>query len=282
MALHWKTTRFLIDLRRPQVMGIVNVTPDSFADGGKHDRVDLAIEHCDRLVGEGADILDIGGESTRPGSMGPGTELELSRVMPVIRHALSLGVPVSVDTSDPAVMHAALELGADIINDVRALRRPGAIEVLAAHTSAGICLMHMRGEPMDMAQHVHYKELIADMLVELRERITEVTRAGVDRSRIVLDPGYGFAKTAEQSFQLLSRQGELAVLGYPLLVGWSRKSPLGKVTGRPVDQRLSASLAAALAAVHRGASVLRVHDVAATVDALKVWQAAQTGQIKTA
>lgn len=282
MRLHWRTTRFLIDLTRPRVMGIVNVTPDSFADGGKHDRVELAIEHCNRLVAEGADILDIGGESTRPGSIGPGTELELARVLPVLRHALGLGVPVSVDTSDPFVMEAALQLGADIINDVRALRRPGAIDVVAKHPSAGVCLMHMRGEPGDMAQHAVYADLVGEVLAELGGRIAEAVRAGVDPSRIVIDPGYGFAKTAEQSVELLSRQDELAALGHPLLVGWSRKSPLGKVTGRSVDERLPASLAAALASVNLGAGVVRVHDVAATVDVLKVWRAAQTGRIESA
>ncbi len=280
--MHWQTTRFRIDLDRPRVMGIVNVTPDSFSDGGRHMQAEQALAHCERLVAEGADILDIGGESTRPGSVGPGTDEELARVLPVLRHALSLGVPVSVDTSDATIIRAVLNLGADIINDVRALVRPGALQALAAHPTAGVCLMHMRGEPANMARHAQYADVVADVCAELRLRVEAARAAGITDERIVLDPGYGFAKTADQNLQLLSRQDQLLILGRPLLVGWSRKGTLGQITGRPVAERLPASIAAALAAVARGAHVVRVHDVAATVDALKVWRAAQAGRIEPA
>jgi dihydropteroate synthase len=275
--MHWQTTRYRIDLSRPRVMGIVNVTPDSFSDGGRHAHAAAALAHAERLVAEGADILDIGGESTRPGAVGPGADEELARVLPVLRGALNLGVPVSVDTSDPTVMREALARGADIINDVRALTRPGALDALAAHGRAGICLMHMRGEPADMAQHAQYGCVTAEVRAELELRLAAARQAGIADERIALDPGYGFAKTADQNLQLLSRQAELNVLGRPLLVGWSRKGTLGQITGRPVAERLAASVAAALASVARGACIVRVHDVAATVDALKVWRAAEDG-----
>jgi dihydropteroate synthase len=271
--VHWQTTRFRIDLSRPRVMGIVNVTPDSFSDGGRHAQAADAMAHCERLVAEGADLLDIGGESTRPGADAPSAANELVRVLPVLRHAVTLGVPVSVDTSEPRVMQEALALGVDIVNDVRALRRPGALKVLAAHAQAGVCLMHMRGEPDTMQELLDYDDVVADVAAFLRQRATEVQTAGVAAERIVIDPGIGFAKTPEHNLALLARQQALSQLGWPLLVGWSRKGTLGQVTGRAVDDRLAASVAAALIAAQRGAAVLRVHDVAATVDALKVWQA---------
>lgn len=277
--MHWQTTRFRIDLSRPRVMGIVNVTPDSFSDGGRHADSAAALAHAERLVAEGVDILDIGAESTRPGSVGPGTEEELARLRPVLRGARMLGVPVSVDTSDPVVMREALDQGADIINDVRALTRPGALDTVATHGRAGVCLMHMRGEPATMVQHAHYGRVVTEVGAELAQRLAAVRAAGVADERIVLDPGYGFAKTAEQNLQLLSGQAELVALGRPLLVGWSRKGTLGQITGRPVGERLAASVAAALAAVARGARIVRVHDVAATVDALKVWRAAEAGRL---
>lgn len=276
----WQTTRFCIDLTQPRVMGIVNVTPDSFFDGGQHKSLRSAMQHCEQLINEGADLLDIGGESTRPGALPPGPEAELGRVLPVLKHALTLGVPVSVDTSEPAVMRAALDLGVDIINDVRSLRRSGALECLAGHASAGICLMHMRGEPADMVQLAVYGDVVTEVRDALAARLAEVCAQGISAERIVLDPGIGFAKTALHNLLLLSRQAELKTLDRPLLVGWSRKGTLGLITGRPVHQRLAASVAAALAAVDKGASVLRVHDVAATVDALKVWRAAQTGRLE--
>jgi dihydropteroate synthase len=272
--LHWQTTRFRIDLSRPQVMGIVNTTPDSFSDGGLYAAADSAIDHCERLKAEGADMLDIGGESTRPGARTPTEDEELARVLPVVGHAVTLGLPVSVDTSSPKVMRAALELGVDIINDVRALQRPGALELVAAHPSAGVCLMHMRGDPGTMQADTGYTDVVTEVAQFLRERAAALVRLGVAPERITLDPGIGFAKTPAQNLALLGRQRELLALGHALLVGWSRKSTLGVVTGRPVQERHAASVAAALGAVSQGARIVRVHDVAATVDALKLWQAA--------
>ena len=272
--MHWQTTRFRINLSRPLVMGIVNVTPDSFSDGGRHASTGAALRHCERLVADGADALDIGGESTRPDATKPGVEEELARVMPVLQAALGLGVPISVDTSEPEVMRRALDLGVDIVNDVRALQRSGALACVAAHAQAGVCLMHMRGEPATMQAQAHYTDVVAEVGRYLRQRALEVQDAGVAADRIVIDPGIGFAKTAAHNLTLLQRQAELTKLGWPLLVGWSRKGTLGQLTGRPVDERLAASVAAALVAVHHGAAIVRVHDVAATVDALKVWQAA--------
>lgn len=271
----WQTTRFAIDLSQPRVMGIVNVTPDSFSDGGLHANARAAIEHCDRLVTEGADILDIGGESTRPGSATPSVQEELARVLPVLRHAITLGVPVSIDTSQPDVIRAALDLGVDIVNDVRALARPGAMAAAAAHARAGVCLMHLRGEPATMQQHAKYHDVVGEVLDELAACVARAEAAGIAPPRIAIDPGIGFAKKAEHNLELLARQRELLALGRPLLVGWSRKSTLGVVTGRSVGDRLGASVAAAVLAVERGAHVVRVHDVAATADALKLWCAAR-------
>jgi dihydropteroate synthase len=256
-------------------MGIVNVTPDSFFDGGRHLATDAARAHCERLVGEGADILDIGGESTRPGAQAPSVQEEIDRVLPVLEHACTLGVPVSVDTSSPQVMRAALRAQADIINDVRALRRPGALEVVAAHPSCGVCLMHMLGEdPTTMQQAPAYDDVVTAVAAFLRERMHAVQQGGIDLQRVVLDPGIGFGKTPEHNWQLMQRQSELIDLGRPLLVGWSRKSMLGRLTGRGPEGRLASSLAAALAAVQRGAHIVRAHDVAATVDVLAVWRRA--------
>lgn len=271
--MFWQTSRFRIDLNRPRVMGIVNVTPDSFSDGGLHGDARGAIAHCEQLLAQGVDILDIGGESSRPGAPVLAAEEEWARIEVVLRAALGMGVPVSVDTCKPEVMQRALDVGADIINDIKALQWSGAVEVLAAHAQAGVCLMHMRGEPATMQSLVDYGDVVAEVGNFLHGRVVALRQAGIAAERITLDPGYGFAKTPEQNFELLRRQAELLGLGCPLLVGWSRKSSLGVLTGRPVDERLAASLAAALLAVSHGARVLRVHDVAATVDALKVWQA---------
>jgi dihydropteroate synthase len=271
MTQHWRTGRFSIDLTRPRVMGIVNVTPDSFSDGGRFADASSAIAHCERLLREGADILDIGGESTRPGAHTPSADEELARVLPVLRRAVTLGVPVSVDTSQPSVIRAALDLGVDIVNDVRALQRPGALEALAAHPSAGVCLMHMQGEPGSMQAAPRYDDPVLEVAAFLAHRRDAALVAGIGFDRIVLDPGIGFGKTVAHNLALLARQRELLSLGSPLLVGWSRKSTLGRITGREVGDRVPASLAAALMAVERGASIVRVHDVAATVDALKVW-----------
>lgn len=271
--MHWQTSRYAIDLSTPKVMGIVNTTPDSFSDGGQYATAHAAITHCELLVGEGADILDIGGESTRPGSRAPGDDEELARVLPVVRHAVTLGVPVSVDTSSVAVMRAALNVGADIVNDVRALQRPGALDLLAGHPRAGVCLMHMRGDPQTMQADPVYDDVVVEVARFLGERAAAARAAGIDMARITLDPGIGFGKSLEHNLALASRQRELLRLGYPLLLGWSRKGTLGKLTGRPVHERAVASVAAALAAVSQGAAIVRVHDVAATVDALKVWRA---------
>jgi dihydropteroate synthase len=273
--MQWQTARFEIDLRWPQVMGIVNVTPDSFFDGGQHATESAAMAHCDVLMEQGAQLLDIGGESTRPGARSPTLQEELARVLPVLRHAVRLGVPVSVDTSRPEVMQAALDMGVDIVNDVRALQRPGALAVLAAHPRAGVCLMHMQGEPGTMQAAPHYLDVVTEVRAFLQARLAALLQAGIDAQRVVIDPGIGFAKTAEHNLALLARQHELLDVGVPLLVGWSRKSTLGLVTGRAASERLPASLAAGLLAVQRGARVLRVHDVAATVDVLRVWRADQ-------
>ena len=277
--MFWQTTRFRIELARPLVMGIVNVTPDSFSDGGQHADTRAALAHCERLLAEGADMLDIGGESTRPGAEPVGPALELARVLPVLEGALKLGCPVSVDSFKPEVMQQALALGADIVNDINALRARGAAEVVAAHASCGVCLMHMRGAPLTMQQRPEYGDVLAEVLDFLRERSEALQALGVADERIVLDPGIGFGKSVEHNIELLRRQRELLALGRPLLVGWSRKSTLGAITGRAAPQeRVAASLAAALAAVESGASIVRVHDVAATVDALKVWRAAGLGR----
>jgi len=282
--MNWLTTRFLIDLTRPKVMGIVNVTPDSFSDGGHHESTQAAMRHCEQLLKEGADILDIGGESTRPGAQPLPLDDELARVLPLLAEAVKLGVPVSVDTYKPQVMQAALDLGADIINDIWALRQPGAlgtssgVQVIAGHPRCGVCVMHMHGEPETMQIHPMEGDVVLPVLSFL-ELVTHNLRGlGVDSNRIVIDPGIGFGKTVKQNFSLLARQRELLTGGYPLLAGWSRKSSLAAVAGLPsasrnaipYHERMVPSVAAALLAVERGASIVRVHDVRETVQALKV------------
>ncbi|MDI1259180.1 dihydropteroate synthase [Aquabacterium sp.] len=273
--MFWHTTRFRIDLSSPKVMGIVNVTPDSFSDGGSHADAQSALVHCEQLLKEGADILDIGGESSRPGAPTLSVEEEWARVGPVLQGALSLGVPISVDTCKTQVMQRALDLGVDIINDIRALQAPGAESVVVAHGQCGVCLMHMQGDPSTMQFRPQYSDVIDEVRTFLQERVQAMVAQSVARDRLCLDPGIGFGKTPQHNLDLLRRQSELLSFGLPLLVGWSRKSTLGHVTGRPVGDRLAASLAAALASVHQGAKVVRVHDVAATVDALKVWSASE-------
>lgn len=276
--MHWQTRRFKLELSRPLVMGIVNVTPDSFSDGGRHDDIRAAIAHCERLVTEGADILDIGGESTRPGAPHVDADSEWARIAGVLAAAVTLGVPVSVDTYKPEVMRRALDAGADIINDVQALQMPGALAAVAG-SGAGVCLMHMRGEPASMMDLAAYGDVVAEVGAFLAGRAQAVQASGIPADCIALDPGYGFAKTSQHNLALLAGQQRLAELGYPLLVGWSRKRTLGDITGRPVGERLAASLAAALRAVSAGAHVVRVHDVPATVDALKVWAAVDAATI---
>ncbi|GAA6119777.1 dihydropteroate synthase [Acidovorax sp. FG27] len=272
---HWRTSRFLLDLSRPLVMGIVNVTPDSFSDGGRHAGTAAALAHCEQLLAEGADILDVGGESTRPGSPAVPLEEELARVVPVVREAVRLGAPISVDTYKPEVMRAVLDAGADIINDIWALRQPGAAQTVAGHPRCGVCLMHMHRDPQTMQQLPMQGDAVAEVLSFLERSAQDLQALGVEKTRIVLDAGIGFGKTVAQNFALLARQAQLKSLDYPWLAGWSRKSSLGAVTGLPVDQRLGASVAAAVLAVDRGARIVRVHDVRDTAAALQVWQAMQ-------
>ncbi|MGA0613081.1 dihydropteroate synthase [Caldimonas sp. KR1-144] len=275
--MHWQTTRFRIDLTTPRVMGIVNVTPDSFSDGGRNASTQAALAHCERLLKDGADILDIGGESTRPGVDPVSLEDELARVLPVLREAMKLGAPISIDTYKPEVMRAALDLGCDIVNDINALQAKGAEALIAVHPNCGVCLMHMQGEPKTMQVDPQYADVAREVRDFLAARAQGLRAQGVADERIVLDPGYGFGKRHEHNLELFVRQDELRALGLPLLVGWSRKGTLGKITGREVGERTVASVAAALAAVQRGARIVRVHDVAETVDALKVWRAAGLG-----
>ncbi len=276
--MFWQTTRSQIDLSRPRVMGIVNVTPDSFSDGGAHASTADALRHCERLLKEGADILDVGGESTRPGSPPLPLEIELSRVLPVLRHAVTLGVPVSIDTYKGAVMQQALDLGVDVVNDIWALRQPGAAEAVAAHPGCGVCLMHMHRDPQTMQAAPMEGDALPQVRDFLHARVQALQAQGVARERLVVDPGIGFGKTVAQNFALLARQRELLALGLPLLAGWSRKSSLGAVTGLAAPDRQAPSVAAALMAVERGARIVRVHDVAATVAALAVWQAVDEQQ----
>lgn len=277
--MKWNTVRFEIDLNSPQVMGIVNVTPDSFSDGGQHDSTFAALQHCELLLKEGAHILDIGGESTRPGSRPLPLADELIRVLPVVREAVKLGVPISVDTYKPQLMQAVLDLGADIINDIWALRWSEAgtlfngMQVVAGHPSCGVCLMHMHREPESM----QVAPMEGDVLTQVKNFLLKQAHAlqalGVEKNRITLDPGVGFGKTVAQNFELLARQRELLASGYSVLAGWSRKSSLGAVTGLEADERMVPSVAAALLALERGASIVRVHDVKPTVQAIKVWMA---------
>ena len=290
--MQWQTSRFLIDLSAPKVMGIVNVTPDSFSDGGKHATVDAARRHCDQLVQDGADILDIGGESSRPGAMPVSLEDELARVLPIVRHAVTLGVPVSVDTYKPAVMQAVLDLGADIINDIWALRwrdRPGGLSgesVVAGHARCGVCLMHMHRDPQTMQVAPMEGDVVPQVLSFLELHAHNLRGLGIEMARICLDPGVGFGKSVAQNFALLARQADLAALGYPVLAGWSRKSSLAAVTqtaagntaGMDVQERLVPSVTAAVLAVQNGAHVVRVHDVKETVQALKVLAAMKLQQ----
>ena len=272
--MEWQTSRFRIDLSAPRIMGIVNVTPDSFSDGGRHNTTVAALEHCEELAQEGADILDIGGESTRPGAPAVSIEEELSRVLPVVCEAVKLGLPVSVDTYKAEVMRAVMDLGADIINDVWALRRPGALQAVAGHPLCGVCLMHMHRDPMTMQLDPMEGDVLPTIHDFLSQRIQVLEGFGVARERIAVDPGIGFGKTPQQNFRLLSREASLGSLGVPVLAGWSRKSSLGWATGEssPTD-RVIASVAAALIAVEHGARIVRVHDVRETRQALQVWLA---------
>jgi dihydropteroate synthase len=275
---HWHCGRYRLPLARPLVMAVLNVTPDSFSDGGRFLQADRALEHARRMISEGADILDIGGESTRPGSSQVSPAVQIERVMPVVRALRDVGVPLSVDTSEPEVMRAALDEGVAIVNDVRALGVPGALAQMA-RSDCGVVLMHMQGTPQTMQVDPHYGDVVAEVGAFLHARRDEAVRAGVAPERIALDPGFGFGKRSEHNRRLLAHLGDLRGLGQPLLVGLSRKASLGEMTGRPVDQRLVASVVAALLAIDAGARIVRVHDVAATRDAIAVWEAVRAERI---
>lgn len=276
---HWRCGAWRLDLAaRPLVMGIVNVTPDSFSDGGRYFDAGAARAHARQLVEEGADILDLGGESTRPGAAEVAVDEELRRVVPLVEALADAGVPLSVDTCKPAVMRAVLAAGAHIVNDVLALQAPGAFDAVAG-SDCGLVLMHMQGVPRTMQQAPQYGDVMADVRGFLQQRVAAARAAGIDAARIALDPGFGFGKTAAHNWTLLARLADTGFAGLPILAGLSRKSMLGQATGRPVAERAAASVAAALLAVQRGARIVRVHDVAATRDALTVWQALQQAEI---
>ncbi len=268
--------RFLLPLERPILMGVLNVTPDSFSDGGRFLQRDAAVARAQRMLDEGAAILDIGGESSRPGADPVGEDAELARVLPVLEALSGIDAPLSVDTRRARVMREALAAGASMINDIDALTAPGALEAVAGSDCA-VCLMHKKGEPASMQRDPRYDDVVREVKDYLAGRIAAAERAGIGRARIVADVGFGFGKTLRHNLELQRRLGEFDALGVPLLAGWSRKSSLGQVTGRPVGERLAASVAAALLAAQAGARILRVHDVAPTRDALAVWEAFRTG-----
>jgi dihydropteroate synthase len=277
MRQYMQCGRFGYDLaQRPLVMGILNITPDSFSDGGRYQALEFAVERAEQMIKDGVDLIDIGGESTRPGSPSVPVDEELRRVMPAIYALRELGYPLSVDTCKPEVMREAIIAGADMINDVNGFRAPGAIDAVK-DSDVALCVMHMQGSPQDMQASPEYADVVADVIAFLRERVDALLAAGVARERITVDPGFGFGKRVEHNYALLRNISRMeSELGLPVLAGLSRKSMIGAVTGRSVEQRLAGSLGGALAAVAQGARIVRVHDVAETVDALKVWQAATT------
>ena len=266
-----------LDLSVPHVMGILNITPDSFSDGGQYNSLDAALRRAETMLEAGASMLDVGGESTRPGAQRVNQQQELDRVAPLVEALVrNFDCIVSVDTSTPQVMTECAALGAGLLNDVRALQREGALAA-AAKTGLPVCLMHMRGEPQTMQDAPHYDDVAGEVADFLRQRVDACVAAGIDRERIVLDPGFGFAKTLQHNLDLFHRLPELHALELPLLVGVSRKSMIGHVLDKSVDQRLYGSLALAVMALERGSKIIRVHDVAETMDALKMFQAVQTG-----
>lgn len=266
--------KFCLPLDAPLVMGIVNLTPDSFSGDGLATDVERAVTHAHAQIAAGADILDIGAESSRPGAVPTSLDQELDRLLPVLEALQDCGIPISVDTYKPEVMRAAVAAGAAMINDIYGFRMPGAFSAVASSDCA-LCIMHMQGEPLTMQEKPSYVDVAAEVHEFLEQRVRAAELAGVDRRRIVIDPGYGFGKDLPHNTELLRRQAELLDLGLPLLAGVSRKSMLGQITGRPVEERVSASIVAALLAAQRGAKILRVHDVAATCDALAVWRAVE-------
>jgi dihydropteroate synthase len=277
MRQYLQCGRFGYDLaQRPLVMGILNVTPNSFSDGGRYQALEFAVERAEQMIKDGVDIIDIGGESTRPGSPSVPVDEELRRVMPAIYALRELGYPLSIDTCKPDVMREAIIAGADMINDINGFQAPGAIDAVK-DSDCGLCVMHMQGTPQDMQARPDYDDVVAEVIAFLRERVDALLAAGVARERITIDPGFGFGKSVEHNYALLRSISRMeSELGLPVLAGLSRKSMIGAVTGRSVEQRLAGSLAGALAAVAQGARIVRVHDVAETVDALKVWQVATT------
>ena len=274
MEQYFHCGRFSLSLKQPLIMGIVNVTDDSFSGDGLGDDPQRAIAHGLRLVEEGAHILDVGAESSRPGAPAVSAQQELGRLLPVIAGLRDCGLPLSVDTTKPEVMREVLAAGADMINDIAALRAPGALEAVAA-SPAGVCLMHMQGEPAGMQRAPHYADVVKEVAAFLASRVQAAQNAGIASGRIVVDPGFGFGKNLEHNLSLLRQLPALREIGRPLLVGLSRKSMLGLLTGRPADGRLYASIAAALLALQRGVAIVRVHDVAATRDAIAVWNAVE-------
>ncbi|WP_050468116.1 dihydropteroate synthase [Herbaspirillum chlorophenolicum] len=259
--------------RRPLVMGILNVTPDSFSDGGHYNSLEFALSHAEQMIADGVDIIDIGGESTRPGIAPLSLEQELERVMPVIYALRDCGKPLSIDTYKPAVMREALLAEVDMINDINGFRAEGAIDAVK-DSEAGLCVMHMQGEPQTMQREPHYDDVVAEVESFLRSQVDRMMAAGVARERICIDPGFGFGKTLEHNLALLKNTRRLiGALDLPLLAGMSRKSMIGAVTGKPLEKRMAGSIGAALAAAQQGAMIIRVHDVAETVDAINMWQA---------
>lgn len=265
-----------LPLDRPRIMGIINVTPDSFSDGGMHATTDAAVRHAESLIAAGADLVDIGGESTRPGSAPVLLDDERHRVLPVVEALAARGVPVSVDTQKPELMREAIAAGASMINDINGFEAPGALGAVAAGGTA-VCIMHKQGDPRTMQADPRYGDVVSEVLRYLRDRVAAAVDAGISRDRIVVDPGFGFGKTYEHNIALFGALREFGALGVALLAGLSRKSMLGRMTGRAVGDRVHASVAAALIAVQNGAHIVRVHDVAATRDALAVWNAIQGG-----
>ena len=270
----WRCGRFLFEPRkRPLVMGILNTTPDSFSDGGQYQSAKAAIAHAERMIDSGVDIIDIGGESTRPGAEPVSLQEELDRVMPVIESLVDCGVALSIDTYKSETMKAALNAGIDCVNDIWGLRQAGAAQVVSDHPECGVVLMHMQRDPQTMQFDPHYDDVIAQVSDFLVERANALTKLGISLDRIALDPGFGFGKSLEHNLTMLSQFERFTQLDFPVLAGISRKSMLGKLTGRDTDDRLAASIAAVIMAADRGARIVRVHDVAETIDALKLWEA---------
>jgi dihydropteroate synthase len=271
----WQCGRFTFKRSQPIIMGVVNVTPDSFSDGGLNFATENAVRYVRQLIDQGAQIIDIGGESTRPGAQSISFEQEIKRVMPVLNALRHLDVALSVDTRKPEVMRAALEAGADMINDIDGFRNPISRQTVSHQTSCGLCIMHMQGEPMTMQNAPKYTDVVTEVVTALHNDAQALIAQGINRNRIALDPGFGFGKTIEHNYSILAHLDRLVALDFPVLIGLSRKSMVGSVINKPVDQRMVGSVAGALIALDQGAMILRVHDVDATKDAVKVWQATQ-------